>query len=312
MASETRTRRYDGDGQVVSGDWVRQQSIFRRRVGSDELPVESGRYHLYVARACPWSHRAVIVRRLKGLEAAIGVSHLDPYRDERGWRFSGGPFVDEVNGFEFLAEAYRATDPDYDGRVSVPVLWDTRTDTIVCNESGDIVRMLGTAFDELAELPELDLYPRERRAEIDELNEWIYEDVNNGVYRTGFATSQEAYEQRFRRLFAALARLEERLADRRYLTGDSITEADWRLFPTLVRFDPVYHTHFRCNGRRLVDHPNLWAYARDLYQQPGVAETVAPDEIKRHYYTTHDDLNPKRIIPLGPLDADWWEPHGRG
>jgi glutathionyl-hydroquinone reductase len=312
MAGETEARPFQLDGEIVGGEWVRQQSIFRRWVGGDELPPEAGRYHLYVARACPWSHRSVIVRRLKGLEDAIGISYLDPYRDERGWRFTGGPFVDEVNGFEFLSEAYRATDPDYDGRVSVPVLWDRRTQTIVSNESADVVRMLATEFDAVARAPELDLYPEPLRAEIDELNDWIYEDVNNGVYRAGFSMSQRAYEQRFTRLFDALERLDALLAERRYLTGDRITEADWRLFPTLVRFDPVYHTHFRCNGRRLIDHPNLWAYARELYQLPGIADTVAMDEIKRHYYTTHDDLNPKRIIPLGPLGIDWWAPHGRG
>ena len=270
-----------------------------------------GRYHLYVALACPWSHRAVIVRRLKGLEGAVSISYLDPYRDERGWAFSGGRYVDDVNGFDFLAEGYEQTQADYDGRISVPVLWDKQTGQVVSNESADIVRMFGSAFDAVAGEPGLDLYPQPLRAEIDALNDRIYETVNNGVYRAGFSRSQAAYEHAFERLFATLAELERLLSERRYLAGDQITEADWRLFPTLVRFDTVYYVHFRCNGRRIVDHPNLWAYARELYQRPDIAGTVAMDEIKRHYYTTHDELNPKRIIPAGPLDLDWEAPHER-
>jgi putative glutathione S-transferase len=292
--------------EVQAGEFVRQQSRFRGRPqGGPE------RYHLYVALACPWSHRAVIVRALKGLEDAVGVSYLDPYRDESGWRFSGGRFTDEVNRFEYLAEAYDATDTRYDGRISVPVLWDTETGQIVSNESADIIRMLGTELDAFARRPELDLYPADLRPEIDRLNARVYATVNNGVYRAGFARSQEAYDDAFHNLFATLAELDDLLAVRRYLAGDRLTEADWRLFPTLVRFDPVYYVHFRCNGRRLVDHPHLWAYARELYQHPGIAETVRMDEIKRHYYTTHDELNPKRIIPAGPLDLDWDAPHGR-
>ena len=297
----------------AGGEFVRQGSRFRGWVtadGSSGFPAAPGRYHLYVALACPWSHRAVIVRRLKGLEDVVSISYLHPFRDERGWAFTGDGFADEVNGFAFLAEAYRATDPAYDDRVTVPALWDKEGGGIVSNESADIIRMFNAAFDEWGDAS-VDLYPEDLRAEIDELGAWIYEDVNNGVYRAGFATTQEAYDRAYRALFDALPKLEARLAERRYLCGDRITEADWRLFVTLVRFDAVYHVHFRCNGARIVDFPNLWDYTRDLYQQPGVAETVAMDEIKRHYYTTHDMLNPKRIIPAGPEHLDFAAPHDR-
>ena len=300
---------------TIEGAYEREDSRFRRWVTADaenEFPAAAGRYHLYVALACPWSQRAVILRRLKGLENAISISYLDPYRDERGWAFSGGRYVDDVNGFQYLSEAYDQTQSDYDGGIIVPVLWDKQTGQIVSNESADIVRMFGSAFDAVAGEPGLDLYPEPLREEIDALGERIYATVNNGVYRAGFSKSQAAYEDAFERLFATLAELERLLSERRYIAGDEITEADWRLFPTLVRFDTVYYVHFRCNGRRIVDHPNLWAYARELHQRPGIAETVAMDEIKRHYYTTHDELNPKRIIPAGPLDLDWDAPHGRG
>lgn len=273
----------------MTGAFVRREAAFR---GWPEPGAPPSRYHLYVALACPWSHRTVIVRQLAGVD--IGISYAHPYRDERGWRL----IADEVNGFEFLAEAYRDTDPDYDDRISVPVLWDKETESIVSNESADIVRMLDAWGD-------AGLYPEELRDEIESLNEWIYGDLQNGVYRAGFSRSQEAYDEAFDGVFAALERLEALLGDRRYLTGDRLTLADWRLFPTLVRFDVVYHTHFRCNGRRIVDHPNLWRYTRELYQQPGVADTVAMDQIREHYYTTHDSLNPKRIIPRGPLDLDF-------
>jgi glutathionyl-hydroquinone reductase len=273
-----------------SGEFVRQNSRFRGRPeGGPE------RHHLYVALACPWSQRTVIARSVLGLGDRLGISYLDPYRDERGWAFTGERFTDDVNGFSFLAEAYEATVEDYDGRVSVPVLWDKEDKVVVNNESADIVRIL----DEWAGG---DLYPADKRAEIDELNDWIYSELQNGVYRAGFSRSQQAYEAAYRGVFAALPRLEERLSTRRYLTGDAITEADWRLLPTLLRFDAVYHTHFRCNGARLIDFPHLLRYTKDLYEQPGVAETFALDEIKRHYYTTHDELNPKRIIPVGPTD----------
>jgi putative glutathione S-transferase len=275
---------------VTAGAFVRKQSRFRGRPeGGPE------RHHLYAALACPWSQRAVIVRAVTGLEATLTISYADPYRDERGWAFTGGRFTDELNGYEFLQEAYDATDREYDGRISVPVLWDKQERRIVNNESADIVEFL----DEWAGGA---LNPPEKRAEIAELNEWIYAEFQNGVYRAGFARSQEAYDEAFRGVFAALERLESQLQTRRYLTGDEITLADWRLLPTLLRFDAVYHTHFRCNGRRLIEYPNLIRYTKDLYEQPYVAETFALDEIKRHYYTTHDELNPKRIIPAGPLD----------
>jgi glutathionyl-hydroquinone reductase len=293
------------------GAFRRRAARFRRWVGSDEFPAEPGRYHLYVSLACPWSHRTVLVRMLKGLEDVVGISYAHPFRDERGWAFPGGRFTDDVNGWSFLREGYEATDPAYDAHVSVPVLWDTRTGQVVSNESADIVRMFGSAFDAFARRPELDLYPEPLREEVDALNAQVYDDVNNGVYKAGFARSQRAYDLAFTRLFARLAELEERLGARRYLAGDVLTEADWRLFVTLLRFDLVYHTHFRCNGRRLVDHPNLHAFTRELFQVPGVAATCAVDEIKEHYFTTHDELNPKRIIPLGPLDLDLAAPHGR-
>jgi putative glutathione S-transferase len=277
--------------------------------GSSGFPAASGRYHLYVAGACPWSQRVVIGRRLKGLERAISISHADPYRDGRGWAFTGGTFVDDVNGFAFLSEAYLATDRAFADRVTLPVLWDRDTGQIVNNESGEILRMLGTAFEAFAE-SDLDLYPPAARPEIDALNELVYERLNNGVYKAGFSRSQAAYEEAFEGVFDTLDRLEERLGSTRYLVGDSPTEADWRLFPTLVRFDTVYYSHFKCNRRRVVDYPNLWAYTRDLYQLPGIAETVVMSEIKRHYYTTHDMINPSRIIPAGP-ELDFLAPHGR-
>jgi putative glutathione S-transferase len=275
---------------MTAGAFVRDQSRFRSRPeGGPE------RHHLYVALACPWSQRAVIVRAVLGLDDALTISYADPYRDERGWAFTGGRFTDQLNGFALLSEAYTATDPAYRGRVTVPVLWDKEAGRVVSNESADIVRILN-------DWAEGDLYPPAKRREIDELNDWIYNDLQNGVYRAGFARSQPAYDEAFRGVFAALDRLEARLEDRRFLTGDAITEADWRLLPTLLRFDAVYHTHFRCNGARLIEYPNLLRYTTELFNRPGVAETFALDEIKRHYYTTHDELNPKRIIPLGPLD----------
>ncbi|WP_037412222.1 glutathione S-transferase family protein [Candidatus Solirubrobacter pratensis] len=275
---------------MTSGAFVRQESRFR---GFPDGPPEQ--HHLYIALACPWSQRTAIVRTVLGLDDRLGVSYADPYRDERGWAFSGGRFTDDVNGFAFLSEAYDRTDPGYDGRVSVPVLWDKERGEIVSNESADIVRILDAWAGG-------DLYPPELREEIDELNGWVYAELQNGVYRAGFARSQEAYDEAYRGVFAALPRLDDLLAGRRYLTGDAITEADWRLLPTLLRFDAVYHTHFRCNGARMIEYPHLLRYTKDLFEQPGVAATFALDEIKRHYYTTHDELNPKRIIPQGPID----------
>lgn len=294
------------------GAFVRQQSAFRNWVradGSSEFPPEAGRYHLYVSLACPWASRAIIYRKLKGLEEAIPMTVVDPVRDAKGWRFFDDD-PDPVNGFDYLSEAYELTEPGFSDRVTVPLLWDTKTGRAVNNESSEIIRMLGSEFNEFAENPELDLYPEPLREEIDEINARVYDSVNNGVYRAGFATTQEAYEEAFDELFGELDRLDALLADRRYLLGDQITEADWRLFVTLVRFDPVYVGHFKCNLRRIADYPNLSGYLRDLYQQPGIAETVNIDHIKRHYYMTHPQINPTGVVPKGPeLDLD--APHGR-
>jgi putative glutathione S-transferase len=306
----------------ADGSWQRQQSAFRRTVtadGSSGLPAEPGRYHLYVSAACPWAHRAIIFRRLKGLEEVIGMTVVDPIRDERGWRFVHGEQPDDpaagerdpVNGWAYLSEGYVATDPSWEGRVTVPTLWDTKESLVVNNESSEVIRMLNSAFDEFARHPERDYYPAELRDEIDSINEWVYATVNNGVYRCGFATTQSAYDDAFDSLFASLDRLDAMLGERRYLAGDRITEADWRLFTTLVRFDAVYVGHFTCNLRRIADYPNLWPYARELYQHEGVAGTVDMDHIKRHYYVTHTQINPTQVVPKGP-EVDWDEPHGRG
>jgi putative glutathione S-transferase len=299
--------------EIVGGAFRRQPSRFRDLVspdGSTPYPAEARRYHLYVSWACPWAHRAVIGRRLKGLEHAIDMSVVDPVRDARGWAFTGGEYVDRVNGWSFLAEAYHASDPGYDGRVTVPVLWDTRTSRIVNNESGDILRMLQTGFGELAD-GAVDLYPEPHRAEIDALDERIYEGLNNAVYRAGFTTDQELYERTARGIFALLDELDTRLATRRFLLGELPVETDWRLFTTLVRFDAVYAIHFKVCLRRLVDYEHLWPYARDLFGQPGIAETVRFDEFRAHYYRTHPMINPAGIVALRP-DEDWSAPHGRG
>jgi putative glutathione S-transferase len=297
------------------GQFVRQQDAFRRWVradGSGDFPVEAGRYHLYVSYACPWAHRTIIVRKLKRLENAIGMTVVDPVRDERGWAFRDGPGYshDPINGFQFLREAYTATDPAYTARVTVPVLWDTQSKQIVSNSDDDVMRMFEMEFDAVGDGGALDLYPQEHRAEIEALNEWIYETFNNGVYKAGFATQQRAYEHAAYEVFDTLDKLEERLAKRRYLVTDHPVETDWRTFVTLIRFDAVYFGHFKCNLRRIVDYPNLWGYLRDLYQYDGVAETVNFDHIKRHYYYTHHDINPTRIVPIGPL-LDLGTPHGR-
>jgi putative glutathione S-transferase len=295
--------------------FVREGARFRDWVtadGSSGYAAEPGRYHLYVSLACPWAHRTLVVRALKGLEEAIDVSIVDPIRDDRGWAFRDipGATADRVNGWSYLSEAYAASEPGYEGRISVPVLWDTRTGRIVNNESADIIVMLNEAFDAFAGQPELDLYPAELREEIDELNRVVYATVNNGVYRAGFASGQEDYDEAVHPIFETLDRLEERLSSRRYLVGARQTLADWRLFTTLVRFDPVYVTHFKCNLRRIVDYPHLTAYLRDLYQTPGVAETVDMDHIKRHYFATHGGINPTGIVPAGPI-VDLDAPHGR-
>ena len=298
-----------------SGAFERAPSNFREWVsadGSSGFKAEPGRYHLYVSLACPWAHRTVIVRMLKGLEDVVSMSVVDPIREKRGWAFRDvpGAELDPVNGFSFLAEAYDATDPSYEGRISVPVLWDRETGRIVSNESADVTVMLNEAFDEWGDAS-VDLYPEELRPEIDELNARVYETVNNGVYRAGFATSQKAYEDAVRPLFETLDSLDERLGTRRYLFGKQITLADWRLFTTLLRFDPVYYVHFKCNVRRIVDYPSLWPYLRDLLTVPGVRETVNMDHIKRHYYGTHPSINPHGIVPVGPV-LDYDEPAGRG
>jgi putative glutathione S-transferase len=292
----------------VDGSFRRQRARFREIVEHGE----AGRYHLYVSYACPWAHRTIIYRRLKGLESAVSMTVVDPERDERGWALTGAPGTtdDPVNGFAFLSQAYLASDPSYDRYVTVPVLWDTVEGRIVNNESSEIIRMFDRAFDDVAERPEPRLCPDELRDEIDALDAVVYAHVNDGVYRCGFARTQAAYDAAIVPLFETLDALDARLAERRYLHGDRITESDWRLFTTLVRFDAVYHGHFKCNLRRIVDYPCLSGYLRDLYQQPGIAETVRIDQIKRHYYRTHASLNPSRVVPRGPL-LDLDAPHGR-
>ncbi len=295
--------------QTPDGAFERQADAFKhwiRADGSTGFPAVAGRYHLYVSLACPWAHRTIIVRKLKGLEHAIGMTVVDPIRDDLGWRFDT---PDPINGFHYLSEAYRATEPGYRGRVTVPVLWDTQTKRIVSNDDDDIMRMFETEFDSLGRT-DLELYPDAHRSEIDRLNPWIYETLNNGVYRAGFATDQHAYERAARTVFETLDALEERLATRRYLVGTIPLETDWRTFVTLIRFDAVYVGHFKCNLRRIYDYPNLFGYLCDLYQYEGVGATVDFDHIKRHYYYTHDDINPTRIVPIGPLQ-DFSRPHGR-
>ena len=303
------------------GHFVRTATTFRNFVTADGspgptgkggFPAEPGRYHLYVSLACPWAHRTLIFRKLKKLEAVISLSVMAALLSRKGWEFGTEPgaTLDTVNGKSTLAEIYLLADPRYNGRASVPVLWDKKQRTIVSNESSEIIRMLNSAFDAFTDV-HTDYYPVELRAEIDRINEIVYPNVNNGVYRAGFATTQAAYEEAARALFATLDQLEQRLSRQRYLLGRRITEADWRLFTTLVRFDAVYYSHFKCNVRRITDYPNLWSYLRDLYQVPGVAETVSLDHIKRHYYGSHRNLNPSGIVPIGPL-IDFTLAHDRG
>jgi putative glutathione S-transferase len=300
----------DEDGSVE-----REETSFRDRVRAEpdaRFPAEAGRYHLYVSLACPWAHRTLVTRALKGLDDAISVDVLDPYRDEGGWQFSpekDGCTPDTVNGFDYLREAYAAADPDYTGHVTVPVLWDTREGTIVNNESAEIMRTLDVAFDDLA-ARDVDLYPEGYREEVDRLIEAIYEPINNGVYRAGFADSQSAYDEAVTDLFDALDRYDDLLADRRYLAGDRVTEADVAMFTTLVRFDHVYHTHFMCNRRAIHEYDNLWPYLRDLYQLPGVAATVNLGHVTDHYYRTHPNVNPSRIVAVGH-DLKFDAPHDR-
>jgi putative glutathione S-transferase len=302
------------DTKETGGRFVRQSSQFRDRVTADSgsgFKAEPGRYHLYVSLACPWAHRTLIFRKLKGLEEIISVSVVHWHMGAEGWAFRAGPGTspDPVFGASHLHRIYTAAKADYTGRVTVPVLWDKQQGTIVSNESAEIIRMLNGAFEAWAR-PGLDFYPAELRAAIDEVNETVFGKVNNGVYKAGFATSQEAYEEAFDALFDTLDDLEARLAGQRYLLGERLTEADWRLFTTLLRFDPVYVGHFKCNKRRLVDYPNLWAYTRELYQVPGVAETVNLHHIRHHYYGSHKTVNPTGIVPKGP-EIDFTAPHDR-
>jgi glutathionyl-hydroquinone reductase len=300
--------------QSDTGEFVRQEDAFRDWIsndGSTPYPAVADRYHLYVSLACPWASRTVIVRKLKGLERVVGMSVVDPIRDERGWAFreGAGHSADPINGFSFLSEAYQRTNPGFEGRVTVPVLWDKETNRIVNNSEDDICRMFNDAFSALAD-NKVNLFPADLESEHDQLSQFIYDRINNGVYKAGFATHQPVYEKACRELFAALDEIEKRLGKQRYLFGKRIVEADWRLFCTLARFDAVYYVHFKCNVRRIKDYQNLHGYLLDLYQQPGIAETVNLDHIKRHYYFTHDDINPHRIVPIGP-QLDFNEPHGR-
>lgn len=309
------------DTKATGGRFVRKDSSFRDGVTADGTPIreggrsfaaEAGRYHLYVSLACPWAHRTLIVRALKGLEAMIDVSVVNWLMLDRGWTFDPAPGVvpDTVNHARNLYEVYVKADPHYTGRVTVPILWDKQTGSIVNNESSEIIRMFNSAFDGLGALPG-DFYPEALREEIDAVNARVYDTVNNGVYKAGFATSQDAYEEVFGQLFASLDWLEERLSRQRWLVGDAMTEADIRLFTTLIRFDPVYVGHFKCNLRRIADYPSLQAYLRDIYQTPGVAGTVNFQHIKGHYYESHRTINPTGIVPAGPL-LDLDAPHGRG
>jgi putative glutathione S-transferase len=298
------------DGE--DGSFRRVASRFRDWVsadGSSGYPPVAGRYHLYVARACPWAHRTIIARRLMGLEAAISISFLDPIRDRRGWAFTGGRYEDPLHGYRFLSEAYEASEPGFAERVTVPVLWDRERGRIVNNESADILRMLSTAFAPLAEHP-VELYPEALAPEIDALNARTYEHLNNAVYKAGFARSQAVYEREVRALFGMLDELDARLAGRRFVFGAEPRETDWRLFTTLVRFDAVYQIHFKCSLRKLAEYPHLWPYLRDLYQWPGVAETVDFDEIRAHYYRTHPMINPAGLVAAMP-ELDFGAPSGR-
>ncbi len=322
-------------GQLIDGKWSsewydtaktggafqRSTSGFRNWITPDGAPgpsgeggfaAEAGRYHLYVSYACPWAHRTLIFRALKGLEPLIDVSVVHPDMLDDGWTFSTdfpGATGDTLFGLPFLRDLYTRAVPDISGRVTVPVLWDKAQGRIVSNESAEIIRMFNSAFDGLTGNTD-DYWPEALRSEIEEVNARIYDTVNNGVYKAGFATAQDPYNKAVHALFDSLDWLEERLSGQRYLMGETLTEADWRLFTTLVRFDPVYHLHFKCNRRRLIDYPNLWAYTRDLYQVPGVAETVRPDHYVRHYHYSHDTINPNRIIPINPV-LDFDAPHGR-
>lgn len=308
------------EAETEAGEFVRHDSQFRNWItpqgdagpsGEAGFAAEPGRYHLYISYACPWAHRTLIFRKLKNLESLIGVSVVNPYMGPEGWSFADYPGTtkDDVNGADYMYQNYLKAQADYTGIVTVPVLWDKQRQTIVNNESSEIIRMFNSAFAGHA-APSPDYYPLALRGEIDEINDYVYDNVNNGVYRVGFATTQQAYNEAFDRLFGALDFLEHRLSKQRYLVGQQITEADWRLFPTLVRFDAVYVGHFKCNARRIYDYPNLHNYLLELYQQPGIAETVNMDHIKQHYYTSHPEINPTGIVPKGPL-LDFNRTHNR-
>lgn len=311
---------YDTDSN--GGEFKRDAAKFRDWVTTDGSAgpsgagghkAESGRYHLYVSHACPWAHRTMIFRAIKGLEDHIDISVVHPEMLSEGWEFRkdfDGATGDRQFGLDYLRQVYLKVQPEMTGRVTVPVLWDKQTGSIVSNESADIIRMFNSAFDDITGNTD-DYYPADLRDRIDAVNDRIYDTVNNGVYKAGFATSQQAYDKAVGPLFDSLDWIEGLLSENRYLTGDRLTEADWRLLTTVFRFDGVYHTHFKCNRRRVVDYPNLWAWARELYQWPGVAQTVHPDHFMRHYYYSHDMINPHRIVPIGP-DPDWNEPHRRG
>lgn len=305
------------DTASTGGEYLRKDSQFRDTISADHSTYqpEAGRYHLFVSLACPWAHRTLIFRVLKGLESVIGVTVVKPEMLDNGWELSEsaqqaeGYSASPIAGIEYMHQVYTSAQSDYSGRVTVPVLWDTKTHTIVNNESADIIRILNTAFNDLTGNRD-DYYPESLRSEIDAINENVYDRINNGVYKVGFATTQKAYEGNFHELFATLDQLEQRLNNQRYLAGEQLTEADWRLFTTLIRFDSVYHGHFKCNLRMLEDYPNLSNYLRELYQHPGVAGTVDFNHIKTHYYYSHDMINPTRVVPLGPA-INYQRPHNR-
>ncbi len=309
------------DTKSTSGAFKRSAAQFRNWITSDGqagpsgkggFNAEPGRYHLYVSYACPWAHRTLIFRELKDLSDHVSVSIVHPEMMENGWSFKTGiqgTTGDTLNGLDYAHQIYTRADPQYSGRVTVPVLWDKHLETIVSNESSEIIRMFNSAFDGITGNTD-DYWPEAMRDEIEKVNARVYSDINNGVYKCGFASTQEAYDAAVHPLFETLEWLEQRLSSKRYLMGDRITESDWRLFTTLIRFDPVYHLHFKCNRNRLIDFPNLWAFTRELYQWPGVAPTVNMEHIVRHYYYSHNSINPHRIIPINPV-LDYWEPHGR-
>ena len=309
------------DTKSTGGAFKRSEAQFRNWVTSDGsagpsgdagFKAESGRYHLYVSHACPWANRTMIFRALKGLEDHISVSVVHPDMLGEGWTFASdfeGATGDTLFGTDFARDIYIKAQPDVTTRVTVPILWDKQRETIVSNESSEIIRMFNSAFNEVTG-DQQDFYPEALRSQIDEINKRVYDEINNGVYKSGFATTQKAYDSAVHTLFEALDWVEDILSKSRYLTGNQVTEADWRLLTTLVRFDPVYHLHFKCNRKRIIDYPNIWAYTRELYQWPGVAGTVHFDHIVRHYHYSHDTINPYRILPINP-EIDWQAPHGR-